>query len=239
MKKLKKISIFFLLIVLTCYIVFLPQLISGQSKENLLNEIVYRNYTAGNRPKPTSEQVARLYCNREISIDYNSSPVISENSDTQAIRENVIDLVEMLFEKDETVCNPIKNILTGGSISYYRNSRLIKIDNQPTALNFVNYSIKNEGSRFSIIYEEKTKTIIRLACDVFEKNFESIKDTNLHVEKAVSMIKNYFEKQLSCSPDEYFFTADVLPYTDGEKGDFVNIIIACDLMQSDDNTIEG
>lgn len=38
--KIKSISIFFLLIVLTCGIVFIPQIISGQKEENIMNEVV-------------------------------------------------------------------------------------------------------------------------------------------------------------------------------------------------------
>ena len=61
MKRLKNIGILFLLIVLTVGVVFIPPLISEQREEHLLNEIVYRDYNASQRPKLTSEQVARLY----------------------------------------------------------------------------------------------------------------------------------------------------------------------------------
>lgn len=70
MKTLKSISIFFLLIVLTCGVVFVPQIISGQKEEHILNEVFHRNYSTGNRPKLTNKQVARLYYNREITIGY-------------------------------------------------------------------------------------------------------------------------------------------------------------------------
>ncbi len=93
----------------------------------------------------------------------------------------------------------IFSFLACGSINCYRNSTLIKIDSQPTALNFVNYSVKNDASNFMIIYEEKTKTIIRLTCDIFEPEFEAISDT------IVLMIKNYFEEQLGLISGEYFF----------------------------------
>lgn len=236
MRILKNISIFFLLIVLTSCVVFGPQLISGQSEEKILNEIVYRSYSTGNRPKPTSHQVALLYYNREISFEYNLSPEISEDRDDETVRETITELIEMMFGEEEAICDSIKALLTDGNTSYSRHSSLFKIDNQPTALNFASYSIMNESGFFEILYEEKTKTIIRLCCDVWKEEFEAIKDRDLYHEKAVSAIKNYFEKQLELSSGQYLFTADVLEIK--EKGGYVNIAIGCEIMQFEDKIIE-
>lgn len=237
MKTLKNIRIFFLLIVLTCCVVFGPQLISRQSEEKLLNEVVYRSYSTGSRPKPTGEQVARLYYNREISIEYNLSRAVSENSDIETIRETVAGLAEMMFGEDEAVFNPLKVFLTDGSISYSRSSCLIKIDSQPVALNFVNYSVINDDSYFEILYEEKTKTVVRLACDAVAEESEDTEDAQRYCEKAVGMMKNYFEKQLGLDSGQYFFTADLLE--NGQEEPFVNIVLGCGIMQFEDSAIEG
>ena len=240
MKILKNISIFFLLIALTCCVVFGPQLISRQNEEKLLNEVVYRSYSTGSRPKPTGEQVARLYYNREISIEYNSSPITSENSDVETIRETVTGLVETMFGEDEAVYNSLKGFLADGSISYSRSSCLIKIDSQPVALNFVSYSAINGDSFFEILYEEKTKTVVRLSCDAVAEESEDTEDVNLYCEKAAGMMKNYFEKQLGLDSGQYLFTVDLLENGQGEPS--VNIVLGCGIMQfedSADSVIEG
>lgn len=239
MKTLKSISIFFLLIVLTCGVVFVPQIISGQKEEHILNEVFHRNYSTGNRPKLTNEQVARLYYNREITIGYNSLPLSSENSDTETIRADILDLIELLFGEDETVCEPIKAIITDDKTVYSRNSSLIKIDNQPTALNFVTGVIKKENGIFEILYEEKTKAVINIIYDDFVQEFENTKEMDLYLEKVSSMINDYYEKQLYFSKDEYYCIVDMPIVTEKSPNSYIaSIHISCGLMQQDDKIID-
>lgn len=80
MKIFKGISTFFLLIVLTLSVVFIPQIISGQKEENIMNEVIHLNYSVGNRTKLTSDQVALLYFNREVGDGYNSSVQVNDQS---------------------------------------------------------------------------------------------------------------------------------------------------------------
>ena len=80
MNKLKKIGIFVLLIILTVCIVFLPQLMSEQNEEKLLNQKIYWDYNIRGGTKITSNQVAELYYNREIRIGtYNDVSLDTEN----------------------------------------------------------------------------------------------------------------------------------------------------------------
>lgn len=233
MKKLKKISIVFLLIVLTCCIIFMPQAISGQSEEDLLNKIVYRNYNVGSRPKLTSEQVARLYYNGEIFVSYNSLPVSGPNGDSEILKKNVMELIEMLFGKDKAVCDLIKNTLSvdnaGENISYSRNSSLIKVNNQPIAFYFVQFSVKN--SYFEILYEEKTQTVISFSCETPEQKFKNWEDTYLFLEKMVSMIHDYYKEQLNFNENEYFVSIAPAILASEEIEYSTNIYINFGLMQ--------
>lgn len=252
MKKFKNIGIIFLLTVLTCGVVLVPQLVSKQYEKELLSKTVYRSYNAGNRPKVTCEQVARLYRDREVNVDYNSQPVINGSSpsasgqsgDLKAIRDDVIYLIDILFGKDKSVSDPLKEILTEGKVSFYRNGKLIKIDNRPTALNFVSCNVINGANSFQIIYEEKTKTLIRLSCDIDGANFKNKSDRELYRENVAAMTKKYFEEQLKLESGEYFFTADVLPYEAEDEDESVsngrpaNIIIGCEIMTDFDESIE-
>ncbi len=233
MKTLKSISIFFLLIVLTCGVVFMPQIISGQKEENIMNEVFHLNYSAGNRPKLTSEQVARLYYNREVGAGYISLAPVNDQS--YASQVNITELVELIFGKDEAICTPIKEIVTNRTMNYCsQNSSLIKIDNQPTALNFVNCESK-ASPYFNIRYEEKTKTVISFSCDDFLMEFENVKDSQTYLEKVTSMITDYYEKQLNMSKDEYYCIVELPAFTENPSNAYIaSIHIGCGLLQNSD-----
>ena len=200
MMKWKNIGFLFLLIVLTVGVVCVPPLISEQREEHLLNEIVYRDYNASQRPKLTSEQVARLYYNRQIDIKYNS---LQNNNDTEKIQKDVVYLSEFLFNKEPAMCESINTILEDKALSYSRSSSLILVDNQPTALNFVGCVVKGNDVVFEIIYEEKTKTIIGFTIDSLDNTFHSNEEMELYAANIESLIKCYFEEQLHLSQDEY------------------------------------
>ena len=200
MMKWKNIGFLFLLIVLTVGVVCVPPLISEQREEHLLNEIVYRDYNASQRPKLTSEQVARLYYNRQIDIKYNS---LQNNNDTEKIQKDVVYLSEFLFNKEPAMCESINTILEGKALSYSRSSSLILVDNQPTALNFVSCVVKENDVVFEIIYEEKTKTIIGFTIDSLDNTFHSNEEMELYAANIESLINRYFEERLHLSQDEY------------------------------------
>ena len=80
MNKVKKISVFLLLLIMTVCIVFLPQLMNEQNEERLLNKKIYWDYNMRNTTKITSYQVAELYYNREIGIGaYNDISLDRDN----------------------------------------------------------------------------------------------------------------------------------------------------------------
>ena len=205
MKKWKNIGILFLLIILTVGVVFIPQLISEQRVEHLLNEIVYRDYNASQRPKLTSEQVARLYYNRQIDIKYNG---LQNSNDVEKIQEDVVYLTEFLFSKEPAMCESINTILEDKALRCFRSISLILVDNQPTALNFVTCGVKGNDVFFEILYEEKTKTIIGFSVDSLKNTFHSNEEMELYAANIESLIKRYFEEQLHFSQDEYYCSVE-------------------------------
>ncbi|MBR3715511.1 MAG: hypothetical protein IKM18_06360 [Clostridia bacterium] len=56
-------------------------------------------------------------------------------------------------------------ILEENALRYFRSS-LILVDNQPTALNFVNCGAKRNDGVFDVLYEENTKIIIGFSVDL-------------------------------------------------------------------------
>lgn len=233
MKILKNISIYFLLVVITCGVVFFPQIISGQKEENVLNEVTNRRYYESSRPKLTSQQVARLFYEQGIGYTW-FAPV---NESNYAHQTYVTELIELLFESDEIICEPIKQILTDEKLIYFRDSSLIKIDNQPTSINFVTCERKT-NPYFCVLYEEKTKTLIRMVCNGLVQEFQSTEEMQIYIEKVNSMIKNYYEKQLNMSKYEYFCDVEIPAVTmKSEKVYLANVNISCGLAQSDDKII--
>lgn len=233
MKIFKGISTFFLLIVLTLSVVFIPQIISGQKEENIMNEVIHLNYSVGNRTKLTSDQVALLYFNREVGDGYNSS--VQVNDQSYASQVNLSEIVELLFGKDETICTTIKEIVTSSTMTYCsRNSSLIKIDNQPTALNFMVCENKiNPYVYFK--YEEKTETIICFACDDFSMEFANIKESQAYREKVTSLITDYYENQLNMSRDKYYCEVEIPIVAEKDTNLYIaSVHINCGLIQNDD-----
>ena len=206
---MRKIILPLLLIILTLLVILIPPFLSGQNQRNIADKTTYRDYNAGYRSKITSEQVAKLYCDQEISMTYNYLPVNTQNK--EQIHENIIDLIEMLFESDQQVCAPIEKILLSSDNNYIDNATLnnysrsnilIKVDNQPTSLNFVHYYIENENGYLVIRYEEKTKTIIGFSCNAKNVSFKNINNAFDFSKKISQGINNHYENYANI--DKYY-----------------------------------
>lgn len=106
---------------------------------------------------------------------------------------------------------------------------------QPMALDFVTCSSIRNDIYFEIIYEEKTKTIIKVLFKDLEVTSENTKDMNLYIAKVDSMINNYFEKQLYLNKDKYYVAVHIPVETEKvENGFMANIFISCGLRKDDD-----
>lgn len=205
MNKLKIIGIFVILIILTVCIVFLPQLMSEQNEEKLLGKKLYWNYNVHDGTKMTSNQVAELYYNREVGISvYNDVYLDIDNYDPSLMQQKSFELFETVFENNEPICEHIKMIITNGTPDYSQSSTLIKLDNQPIALNFIDVVITSSDGTFEFIYEEKTKTLISFSCVSlsYYLNYEQ-KDTSLIASLELA-VKNYYENQLQLGTNEYY-----------------------------------
>ena len=234
MMKWKNIGILFLLIVLTVGVVCIPPLISEHREDHLLNEIVYRDYNASQRSKITSEQVARLYYNREIDIKYNSL----QNNNTEKIQDDILYLTEFLFNKELDMYESIKTILVDKELSYFRSSSLILVDNQPTALNFVSCNVKGNTVFFEILYEEKTKTIISFSVDFPDNAFHSNEEMEMYSANIEALINRYFEEQLHFRRDEYYCFVEFSAVTEtGESSFSANASIRCGILQLNEKAI--
>ena len=100
-------------------------------------------------------------------------------------------------------------------------------------------STKKENSTTEILYEEKTKTVINLMCDVFVQEFEDIKEMDLYHEKVSSMINDYYEKQLHFSKDEFYCFVEMPIVTNKFSDSYIaSIHISCGVMQQDDKILD-
>lgn len=232
MRLLKNMGVFALLIILTCGVIFIPPFISGQREDSILNETVFRNYHSGNRPKITSEQLARLYYEREINIGYS---LLNKNDEIGDVtRESIDNIIESLFSNDENMLFALKEILNDSDISYAQSNSLIKVNNQPIALVFSNYSIQNKQEYFEVLYEEKSKTIISFSCNVPEKRFTDLDDIFPYIEKTINNMTDYYEK-MNLSPDQYYASIETTYISENEDNTYsVNLHIYFGLQQYDD-----
>lgn len=237
MNKFKTFLTVVLLLLITVGVVFVPQIVGKINEKVLLNEVVNRNYSVGKRPKLTKNQVARLYYNREIDIDFSLPSEISDEDERSAVKNSVIRIVYNLFQNDAVVFSSVEKILESENYSCSRKSILTKIDNQPTALNFINYGVKDEERYFEILYEEKTETVIGLASDICVIKYTDIKEIDNTVEKIDTMICNYYENTLHFNKDEYIVEIDNHRVYVTENGGIVNMVLGCSLLQEGDKLI--
>ena len=234
MKILKNIMLFILLTVLTFVVVFAPSTLSGQREKYIINKVFHRDYSAGNRSKITSEQVARLYYNREITEEFFSLPFTAEESNTETIREDITYFIKTVFKEEKTVCELIDSVLSDGDEVYSRKSLLVKIDNRPTALNFVGCITEKSDCNFKLFYEEKTKTPISFMYDNFRINFENTEEAKLYIKKIHSIIEGYFENQLHITKDDYYCFVDMPSISENRtNGCTASIQIGCGLLQQE------
>lgn len=238
MRPLKIACVVFLLIALTCGVVFAPQMISGQKEDDILKKSYNRQYYSKNGPDLTSEQVANFYYNHELSVRYNSSFTISEGEEADVIRDNLIDVIDLLFSESETVCDLFKDVLSSGYIGYFKNGRLIKVDNQPIALNFVGCSVKTERGKFEILYEEKTNTVIAFSCEGIEITFEYAKGIDACLKNTELTMRNYYQKYVGFDTENCYFFVDIPNALENAKNGRESMLhIHCGLMQYSDKGI--
>lgn len=210
MNKVKKISVFLLLLIMTVSIVFLPQLMSEQNEERLLNKKIHWDYNMRNTTKITSNQVAELYYNREVGIGVYNDVSDIENYEPSLMQEKSFELFETVFENSEPIYEHIKMIITNGTPHYSQSSTLIKLDNQPIALNFIDVVIASSDGTFEFVYEEKTKTLISFSCVSFSYylNYEQ-KDTSL-IDSLEVEVQNYYENQLEIGTNGYYCSNELV-----------------------------
>lgn len=215
MNKLKKIGIFVLLIILTICIVFLPQLISEQNEERLLNKKIQWDYNIRDTTIVTGKQVAELYYSREISIGvYNDISLDKDHYKLSLMQEKSFELFEAVFESDESICGHIKMIITDGTPHYSQSSTLIKIDNQPIALNFIDVIITSSNDAIEFVYEEKTKTLISFFCVSSSYYLSYQYDNKSFINSLDAAVKDYYESKLEIDTSKYYYSNESVQKND-------------------------
>lgn len=196
---------------MTVCIVFLPQLMSEQNEERLLNKKIYWNYNMRDTTKIASKQVAELYYNREISITaYNNVSLDKGFYESSSMQEKSFELFETVFESKEPICEHIKMLISEGTPHYSQSSTLVKIDNQPIALNFIDVVITSVDGALEFTYEEKTKTLISFSylSSSYYLNYEQ-QDSSFIASLELA-VKNYYENNLEIDINGYYCSNELV-----------------------------
>ena len=232
MRTRKTIGILLLLAALTVAVVLIPQLISKRREAKRINKIIYRDYNASERAVLTDGQVARLYYERQIDINGNSRMVGNKGDDEELIRRGVTELTDRLFGKGTDLGEPFNTRIEESNLSCSRNSCLILVDNHPTALNFVSCYIKENNIVFEIIYEEKTKTLLRFGVDASAVQFRNVEEAEQYSTRVEWQIQAYFKDELQLGSEKYYCDVDISKAGEGKEGDCsVNAVIRCGISQ--------
>ena len=144
-------------------------------------------------------------------------------------------MTDRLFGKGNDLSDPFNERIEESTLSCLRSSCLILVDNQPTALNFVNCCVKDNDIVFEIVYEEKTKTLLRLAAEPITMQFSSRAEAEQYAAKANAQIIEYLEGQLGLRVGEYGSYVDLSEVTEDTNGACtVNAVIRCAILQKDE-----
>ena len=238
MNLLKRACLVFLLIDLTLCIIFIPQLFNGQTEESLLNKTVVRSYTSGTRARLSGEQVARLYYNCEINVGYNMLPIRIGDEDHTSVIEDAIETLRLVFGAEKGEYAVMENLIDKSSISLYRNSIIVKIDDQPTALNFIMLECRKDDSYIEMVYEAKTKTLVRLSCSFLEKQFDADKDITGFQKSLESLSNRYYNDVLLMRDEEHYEFFVIYYICEKEESVFLDAAFSCGLCQMSSDPVE-
>ena len=110
---------------------------------------------------------------------------------------------------------------------------MIKIDNQPIALNFIDVVIKSSDGAFEFIYEEKTKTLISLSSVSLSYYLNYQYDNTSFINSLKSAIQDYYESQLGINTSEYYYSNESV-----QKDDMKEYFIEFGILQCPTDTKE-
>lgn len=191
MNKIKTVLTLLFLMFLTVITIFLPIILNTDSSSRLTEES--STYTRKNS-EVTPKQVAKLYTTGEIS----SSIVLagSEALSPSEARNNIKLLTDSVFAENDIAKNYVTDMTEGEIIYYYKESRLIVIENNPVALDFININFQHENEMLEMTFEEKTKTLIG-----FVVSSESYAEIPIKI--LSQTLCGYYENELSLNKHEY------------------------------------
>lgn len=154
MRKWKNICIYLLLLLLTCGVVFLPQLLDRHRQDKLVRESTSWEYEKYVSAPLSSAEVIDYY--------YNSvATSLSSTYDATMAGESAYLLLTEVFADDPDAQAALEEFAQAENTTYYDiASMLIVHEGNPIALNFISieYSLGNEA--IEITFEEKTKTLL-------------------------------------------------------------------------------
>lgn len=159
--KIKTIGILTVLMLLTLCFIFLPDFISNQNENTLMNNKTNWNYTPDNNTEISSVQVIRLYQSRNFDCDFIYST--DESFDKSIIVEEAIQLFKTVFESDEYLGEYMDKILSDGNLTCFQKKVLTVMDNHPVALNLIKVIVATPNGSLEFMFENKTKTLLSLS----------------------------------------------------------------------------
>ena len=229
MSKLKTIGMVLMLIVLTFGMVFLPQWIRERSESAILERTETRIFHTESRAKLSAEQIARLYCDHQISVEYPYDPSGSSTRTDASLadKKQVCTLLDKILGENEAFSTQLKNALNNDTLTEcLRWSTLIKIEDQPFALNFVLLGAAKGDLFFEILYEEKTETIFQLSADVNDTAYGVPEQSDYLFEQTQRLVDAYYQNELRLNTEDYYYLTDI------PKGSGFLVHIGVGLVQS-------
>lgn len=209
MRNGKTVCLFLILLLVTAGMILLPPTLSGQRRAALLTRTVYREQAVSDRIRVTASQVARLYNTRKIGFGPYNSMFLYEADEAQQVRAAAAELLKPFFAEDTAVGKSVLDALEDSEVFYSRNSILINAYDQPVALIFMEVGIRKGGVSVELMYEEKTKTLVRFSYDTPELLCENEEHGKVALDAVMHPVREYYENTLKLGTEDYYLVGGV------------------------------
>lgn len=220
LKKIKEISIFSFLALLTAGIIFLPQWISDQNEQNLLKKQYSDKISLPDTTRITAGQIAKLFCDNEF-VEYKFINEKNSSYDAGTLYEKAAEVLAPVFGDDPQILTNIKDFIGKEDSAIYCDLEqeivFMLVDTSPVAVYFSHLDIRDNLSGFELAYEEKTKALLYFSFYNYRKNelddkavypLEKIAESQTVLEAVI----HYYEDFLGLDEKNYYCEYSQNPY---------------------------
>ncbi|MBR2634146.1 MAG: hypothetical protein IKD31_01035 [Clostridia bacterium] len=218
MKRIKSAGILLFLAAATVAALAIPEGLWRGWEKKRIREGISIQFESRSRPNLTDFQLADLFCRRESFFTYPSANDLRPSGLSESEKEELFSVTDALFQ-EKALSEWARNLWYEGAFCRYgRSSMLVNVENYPTSLQFVNVIFQGERGSMDILYEKRTKAVLRFSLEISDLSFESAEELKAGAQRTAELWENYYASKLQVSREYFFSYADFPLLVEKEKG---------------------